>query len=364
MADVNSTTVNVSSKRYRSVILSEDYAYHRNVEESRVPFVVGEFDDNFLSEPSDTDNTLVVFHTASQMYSCSFECSPTFYGSIIGPKGSNLQNLMKETGAKIIVPKKGASGNSIEIRAAEEKSVRKAKSCLEILVAQKRFSVKPTHFVALPLYMDPNFETSLKALLQDLNDAQPQCPGLCTKMIRSYNQLHLTLFVLHLHTASEVESANQIMAECKEKIHEAVQNKPLSPLFEGFEIMNDDCSRARVLYLKCHDDGRILELWQVLKEKFEAAGLLSPRESSRSLLLHCTLINTKYGEAHGRHGSHSHATFDAHTLLDDTSAIRDAIGSVHIPCVDILAMDQGADHSPTKEPWDGSYPLVARVDLP
>ena len=112
-------------------------------------------------------------------YSLRLPIPAVFHRFIVGKRGETIKRLMAETGAKINVPrpprdshgaKSGAAATAaanpppVVITAASASAVRSAHTRLELVMSGARDKLDYTHFISVPLALDPSVSPRLQAM--------------------------------------------------------------------------------------------------------------------------------------------------------------------------------------------------------
>ena len=209
-----------------------------------------------------------------------------------------------------------------------------------------------THFVCIPL-LTPTSIPQLKESLQSFKDAVSSPERTVTipeKAFRPLGVLHLTLGVMSLTEASQLEAAKTLLRSLNlqellqagpeaphpspgdEKsasltsLSRAITPPPLSkpnqdrtPLvvtLEGLQAFPSP-SKATVLHLPPHDPtSRLYPFCHRLRQAFVDAGFVQPED--RPLVLHATIVNTVYAKTdrRGEKRRMGRITFDATGLME------------------------------------------------
>ncbi|CAK5049810.1 unnamed protein product [Meloidogyne enterolobii] len=173
--------------------------------------------------------------------------------------------MEKEFGCKIHYPKKKEKvhGKMTEIKITSPQSaenVLKCRNALEVAVEKARKQAMPTHFVSVPVGL-----TSVKIREQYQNfvhsiRADEDLPEDCRNpdLFITPSKLHLTLCVLRLFTEEDVNSAKQFLDE----------------LFQSEAV-------------------KLQKLANIVEESLSAS-FLTEKRKSKEVVLHMTMMNTKY----------------------------------------------------------------------
>jgi activating signal cointegrator complex subunit 1 len=293
----------------------------------------------------------------------SFEVSAPsqFMGLIIGRQGKTKQSIEQLSGCRLNLPAKNSSEETVTIRGPTRKAVIQANERLSIILAEARRKAQFTHFLSIPLGIDPKIREAALKLQNDFHKIATE------KAIRGYDasiamaapQLHLTVFLLKLLTQSEVKKAADILQSLAPKIYDALETRSLVLQVKGLEIMNDDPSACDVLYVKVSENNnekRLLNVCALILHEFEKHGLVDDsqqQQQGRPVKLHATILNTRYRQ--NSSGSRERQSFDARPFLELDNNKTD-LGSVKINALHLS--QRGVNDS------NGFYHCVAKVTFP
>ncbi|XP_017149909.1 uncharacterized protein LOC108160420 isoform X2 [Drosophila miranda] len=124
----------------------------------------------------------------SGSFKLSFHVSKTFYGRLIGPKGSTKRRIEEETQSKIYFPRQHEESSNVTIKAKERNQVCAALRQIRSLVGAIRRKI-PIHLLVVPLNFDEVQNRVLKSILE------AQLPGIDDELF-IYNQIALGSYVL------------------------------------------------------------------------------------------------------------------------------------------------------------------------
>ncbi len=268
---------------------------------------------------SDGDNVLVVSATLPAIPLCLIpHCT--------GKLGENVEAIGKLTSTMIDFPPaladKTTARGFVRISGSSTKAVAASRLHFDKVLAEARAKVGYTHFLSLPLCLEPASSPSAIAHpfarffsnLQQLNPAgfEPSC------MMQS-GKLHVTVFMLRLLTQDEIDLARETLRRAAAPIEAALRRAPLVLQIKGLDVMEPSLDKANIMFGKVADVGegtqstssgtttaesRLTKLVHALATAFKEAGLLSDHELSKQRLFdgaggcgvkwHCTLVNSKY----------------------------------------------------------------------
>uniref|UniRef100_A0A914NVV4 A-kinase anchor protein 7-like phosphoesterase domain-containing protein n=1 Tax=Meloidogyne incognita TaxID=6306 RepID=A0A914NVV4_MELIC len=179
-------------------------------------------------------------------------------------------------------------------------NVLKCRDALEVAVEKARKQAMPTHFVSVPVGL-----TSVKIREQYQNfvhsiRADEDLPEDCKNpdLFITPSKLHLTLCVLRLFTEEDVNSAKQFLDDLFQS--EAIKNflQILTLNIFNLNLMNlnilliDLQTRLLFFFAKCVSE-RLQKLANIVEESLSAS-FLTEKRKSKEVVLHMTMMNTKY----------------------------------------------------------------------
>ncbi|KAG2430371.1 hypothetical protein HYH02_013733 [Chlamydomonas schloesseri] len=260
------------------------------------------------AEPS-IDESLITQDTNGQ-FQARLSCDPEVYPMLIGKEGAKKKRLEAETGATIVIPRKGGggpaggagggAGGDVTIRGPSKAVVASGYLRTELAMAEAVAGrlLDYNYFLSLPLATPATvrqFDAFRKAVLEDPKVCPPGS-GLEPSVFMKPQHLHLTLAMLKLYSDQKRHAAAQALDRLRGRVGALLAGEPLKVHLQGLEYMNDDPSAMHVLYLKVADMGpgsRLEALCDAVVEEFGRAGLLLPQDD-RKVKLHATIINTRY----------------------------------------------------------------------
>ena len=231
-----------------------------------------------------------------------------FHKYIVGKSGTVKKRLENETGTLINVPRPHEKKDHITVKYKNESSFSSLEIRIESIVSSAKKRERPTHFVSIPV--------ASKSITENLGKFQELCGlKIHPHKVQFPSKLHLTIGVLKLFSDSEVKRASEVMKEFAPRIPYILCGKPLRGSLRNLEIMNDDPESVNVLYaelLLLDESDRLQNLADQCLEFFVEKGLMDYEQNrnSKSVKLHCTLINTRWNSSGPR-------TIDASELLSE-----------------------------------------------
>ena len=307
------------------------------------------------------------------------KCASRFWKFIIGSKGKTLQDIQRITGATVVIPKT-ENEETIEIFGVNKSSVVAARLKVEAIILDNQDRVEYTHFLSIPLSINPQSKASFASYLQDMTrtcvDEEKRIDPF---MFQTPSKIHLTLLMLRLHNEEEMSKAKSLLVVVQEMLREmfystATNSSTAKVSFKGVNYMNDDPSDVHVLYLDLVKDEtykKLVELIQNINSLFIDSGLALPKDVSHNEKLHATIINSKWRNGDVVDGTLDH--FDSHSAskkssgprvsFDATEVLRlfgvngSSLGSVKLERVDLSILGSGVSA-------DGYYQSVHSAFFP
>lgn len=264
-----------------------------------------------LIDCGDIEENYDIVLTKSGKFMTSFYVPSSLLSFIIGPKGSKLKSLQKNTNTVIKIPKLNETGD-VKITGDTERKVASARTQISMIVFQRKDKLPVSHFVSIPMCSD-SVEAKFKEFQENILRDPPR--GVSRSIFQSPKKLHLTIITIKLVDEEEIEAAKQVFKKCYDEIilNLFMKNQTYNIVLQGLEIMNDDPSEVNVLYGNVHmSDKKQTEQFQEMADKiadyFYMAGLA--RKQYDRVKLHVTLMNTRYRNPEERNES-----FDAMDIL-------------------------------------------------
>ncbi|OMH80887.1 Activating signal cointegrator 1 complex subunit 1 [Zancudomyces culisetae] len=185
---------------------------------------------------------------------------------------------------------------TIELTGTVE-SIQMAKSKMINLAARHAKKLSYTHFISFPIQTN-SVRLSIEKIQQDIIEMGiPDIDARNNSFIKK-EKLHFTLGMLALPNSAYVEKAASIVSELKTVLYRELNNAPLQVDIKGLAIMGPKDSKVgSVLYAKVknNENGiRMLHVCELIRAEFYKAGLLLESDKNKRLLLHATVINTRY----------------------------------------------------------------------
>ncbi|XP_062137100.1 activating signal cointegrator 1 complex subunit 1 [Drosophila sulfurigaster albostrigata] len=227
----------------------------------------------------------------------------SFYGGLIGFKGSTKRRIETESKTTIHVPRQTDVSNDLIIRSNERSNVCSALRKVRLLLDSLRKRMRPTHFLAVPLNSG-QVKDRFMELKQKILDAQ--LPGIDSELFISERCIHLTLGIYVLLDDAERKNAVNELQTCRQWL--ADLTTPFELKVKGLEIMNDDPSSVRVLYA-CVESPQLQQFADKCLKHFQTTGLSATDNNTRdNIKLHMTVLNSRYREE-------NNSSFDGREIL-------------------------------------------------
>lgn len=363
--------------------LRNGYDYEREEEE----YLMSQQKANFQDGVEDEDG--IRYDKQRQVFSLKMKCASRFWKFIIGTKGKTLQDIQRISGATVLIPKEQqqqvatssskknnntTSSSSVSASPAEEtieiigmakSSIVAARLKVEAIMLDNQDRVEYTHFLSIPLSINPQSKAAFASYLQDMTrtcvDEEKRVDPF---MFQTPSKIHLTLLMLRLHNQEEMNKAKSLLVVVQEMLREmfystASSSSTAKISFKGVNYMNDDPSDVHVLYLDLVRDEtykKLVDLIQKINSLFIDSGLALPKDVSHNEKLHATVVNSKWrggdimdgtlDHFEGRHTAQSgrkapRVSFDATELLRLFGLNGNILGTHKLERVDLSVLGSG-----------------------
>ncbi|KAI9010481.1 kinase A anchor protein [Phycomyces nitens] len=177
-------------------------------------------------------------------------------------------------------------------------------------------TARPTHFLSIPISSE-FLAHKLDQFHSSILSSSFGCKGIDRSMLVSPENLHITVGVSKLMNQSEIQRALEFLKnDLLAIVHSIIKGNPISVHIQGLKTMQEDPSKAHVVYTEAHDEStdRLLNnLCVGLKTSMVNAGLMVKED--RPLKIHITLINTSYRKV-VKAKDNRREPFDARPILD------------------------------------------------
>ena len=241
----------------------------------------------------------VKYDPKQESYNDSLRMPSALIGFLRGREGHKQKKLESKFRCNIHFPKKRSNKMETEIKIASTESANSVLNCrqeIEQLLVQARKQAMPTHFVSIPIF-DPRlreqYQTLVKRIMED-EETPEECKNV--KLFLPTAKLHLTICVLKLFTDEELDRAKRHLDELfrTDKIREILANNATIrlqfPALEHFADRSPD--KVAVLFARAESE-RMQKLANVVDDALAETGL-SERRKTENVVLHMTVMNTKY----------------------------------------------------------------------
>ncbi|CAG8600543.1 16714_t:CDS:2 [Funneliformis mosseae] len=162
----------------------------------------------------------------------------------------------------------------------------KAASILAKSASVKLTKSKPNYFLSVRL----DSQIIQKSFNEFSNYVTNKFPEY-KKLLIKPQQIHITLFVLHLGNDDNIENAKNCLLNSKEIMNESCPNGKLSLHFQGIDIFD----RGRVVYTIPKNSDDLLSLTKLtyaLYERFQQEGLVD-NDLKKEFIPHATLVKLR-----------------------------------------------------------------------
>ncbi|XP_022224356.2 activating signal cointegrator 1 complex subunit 1 [Drosophila obscura] len=281
------------NRRYRVNVVHEDFGgdkWNGGNKQGR-PTKKGYEETDLYGEDDDEEDpdAANIEENGSGGYKLSFHVSKSFYGGLIGLKGSTKRRIEEETRSEIYIPRQHEESSHVTIKAKDRSQVCAALRQIRSLVGSLRRKMRPTHFLAVPL----NFgEVQNRFMELKKSILEAQFPGIDEELFIPEICIHLTLGVYVLLDDNERKKALEELESCRSIL--ADLTTPFEMKVKGLEIMNDDPSSARIVY-GCIEAPELQKFADRVLAHFQTTGFAASDNNDRdSIKLHMTVLNNRY----------------------------------------------------------------------
>ncbi|XP_013108145.1 activating signal cointegrator 1 complex subunit 1 [Stomoxys calcitrans] len=259
----------------------------------------------------DVEGDCDIEETSNGNFKLAMHVASSFYGGIIGFKGSTKRRIEAETHCDISIPQKVPANKTSEshiiIKGRTHNSVATARRKIQLLVSSLRKRMKATHFYGVPTNSG-DIRSSFNNLKSQIMEAE--LPGINEELFQSDHALHLTFGTVVLLDDVERKKAVEVLQSCREYL--ADLKTPFTVKVSGLEIMNDDPSSVRVLYAGVTAE-ELETFANRCLQRFVQSGLGFNDFGRDSVKLHMTVMNNRYREREIPDSTCK--TFDAREIL-------------------------------------------------
>ncbi|CAD5210045.1 unnamed protein product [Bursaphelenchus okinawaensis] len=172
-------------------------------------------------------------------------------GRFIGTKAMNKKKMEESTRCNIQIPQKGSSSPVVIYSTVGKSCVESCLDQIELFLCTQRERSGPSHFVSLPLNVEP-IMSNYEKFKEEVSTVAIIDPNIW--VLRG--KLHLTLSIMTLFDDNEVEKIGKRIDELVEtKIRALLKNKPMKVSIKGLGHFGDeDGTETRVLFAKPSGD--------------------------------------------------------------------------------------------------------------
>ncbi|KMY92652.1 activating signal cointegrator 1 complex subunit 1 [Drosophila simulans] len=298
-------------RRYRVNVVHDDFGgdkWNGQNKQAKLEYKTYE-EQNLYGDDDDYEDDAAlksITESANGDFSLSIHVSKSFYGGLIGMKGSTKRRIEEETRTEIFVPRPNDRSNEVTIKAKQRSQICAALRQIQHLVTSLRKKMKPTHFLAVALNsgeVKERFMELKKCILE------AELPGIDAELFIPECCIHLTLGVYVLLDDNERQEALKNLESCR-RLLDGLKT-PFEIKVKGLEIMNDDPSSTRILYARIESPDLQKFADQCLAH-FQTTGLCAADNNEReSIKLHMTVMNNRYRNEANKCGN----SFDAREIL-------------------------------------------------
>ncbi|XP_037806588.1 activating signal cointegrator 1 complex subunit 1 [Lucilia sericata] len=244
--------------------------------------------------------------TQNGMFKLPIHVASSFYGGIIGHKGSTKRRIETEAQCDITIPQRNAtqkqSNSKIIIKAKTRNNVLSARRKIQLLLTSLRKRMAPTHFYGIALNFGEIQEKFIDLRKQIMS---AEIAGIEESIFQSENSIHLTFGTCVLMDEVERTRAMEILQSCREFLTDL--KPPFTVRVSGLEIMNDDPSSVRVLYALV-ESPELQIFADRCFQRFNQSGFGFDDFDRGNVKLHMTVMNNRYRNSDAK-------SFDAREIL-------------------------------------------------
>ncbi|XP_017003865.2 activating signal cointegrator 1 complex subunit 1-like [Drosophila takahashii] len=238
--------------------------------------------------------------TPNGEFKLAFYVHESFYGGLIGSKGSTKHSIQENTKTQIYFPRSNEEPNEVIIRAKHRNQVCDALGCIRFRMISMRRKMSRTHILAVALNfgeVQERYVELKKCILE------AQLPGIHEGLFISKYCLHYTIGVFVLLDEKERQKALKVLDSCRSQL--ADLKTPFEMKVKGL-VTNDNPSLTRVLH-GCIESPDLKKFADRCNALYENAGL--------SLLGTCNM-RMKIMNIRFREEATNKDTFDASEIVE------------------------------------------------
>ncbi|XP_011499512.1 PREDICTED: activating signal cointegrator 1 complex subunit 1-like [Ceratosolen solmsi marchali] len=317
------------------------------------PYTEEVYDPYELNNLEFEDESIEITPYKGSLYKHSFQVNSNLYGMIIGAKGATLKRIKLSTNTKINVPKLGQEG-SIVIIGENKKNIITARYQINCIIENARSKMQPTHFLGIPTNSE-NIVDQFTKFKDNILNNYANDEGIVENIFQIPNKLHVTIVTLILLDEIERKKAIDVFEACHKDVIKPFLDKsgPITIVFKGLKCMNQNSSKARVLYCSIHnEEGYLQELLDKIAEYFIDQGVATTKFNK--VKMHMTLMNVRYIHLRSQESNDKTIlSFDATNILknhEDTYLGQINLSTIHLSQI----------HTKTE---GGYYKATAEINL-
>ncbi|XP_065224309.1 uncharacterized protein LOC135848338 [Planococcus citri] len=291
-------------------------------------------------------------------YQLSFHVPSIFLGIIIGKRGATKQRIESDTRTSIFIPRHDETGD-IEIRSKNKDEILIAHQLIKELVARARSKHPYNRFISISMVNSEileNYRLFKEGVLNTCKD----CSGISEDLFQNPAKFHLTANVMML--ADDVENnlaIDRLISSKEDILNPLFGGRSLTVRVRGIEIMNDDPSKAKVLFAKIEDStGLLQQLMDNYVDYFVKAGLM--KKQREHVTLHMTLLNSSF-IMEKLYGDTIPKTVKWHTF--DASKILEIYKDYDFGTVEINEVQLACSHTETEKGYYETILNTLRMDV-
>ncbi|KAM7342043.1 activating signal cointegrator 1 complex subunit 1 [Cochliomyia hominivorax] len=304
-----------SNRCYRVNLIHEDFSSQYGAAAMEVPqqgqsntktYAEEDLYGDDYNEEMDADVDCQIEETNNGMFKLAMHVASSFYGGIIGHKGSTKRRIETEAQCDITIPQKNAThknaNSKIVIKAKTRNNVLSARRKILLLLTSLRKRLAPTHFYGIALNFGEVKEKFVELRKQIM---EAEIAGIEESIFQSENCIHLTFGTCVLMDDVERAKAVEIIQSCREFLNDL--KTPFTVRVSGLEIMNDDPSSVRVLYAPVESE-QLQIFANRCFQRFNQSVLSFDNFDRGTVKLHMTVMNNRYRNSDAK-------SFDAREIL-------------------------------------------------
>ncbi|VDN06159.1 unnamed protein product [Thelazia callipaeda] len=248
-------------------------------------------DDTDEDRLKQNEEVAINYNNSTKKWSCKITIPTILRRFVIGPKESIKRKIETETSCQINFPKKKKKSTAEIVSIVSEESIMRCRDRIQLIMYEARDKAAFTHFISIPMTHEIIKENFTKFIDMIKNDYELSDSCRVESIFQDPKKLHLTITMLSLIDSNEEKLVSSCLAAVIDsRVRKIIDHEPIEAEVSGLEIMNDDPSRAQVLYARISSE-KLLHVGNILSEAMNDAGFIPEQESVK---LHLTLMNTRY----------------------------------------------------------------------